>query len=70
MQAVTICNMNLAKKSAVENFLDGSKEYSIVQSLCHYQGQRNPNETKPGIEKWLEVQKVLMKVNHDRKQVN
>lgn len=32
--AVTICNMNLAKKSVVEQMAPVSDEYEIVQEIC------------------------------------
>lgn len=58
--AVTLCNMNQAKKSAVQIIPFDSVEYSLVQSLCGQRVEDNVTNTKSG--KWNEFQNVLMKV--------
>ncbi|XP_031626094.1 pickpocket protein 28-like isoform X2 [Contarinia nasturtii] len=59
--AVTICNMNQAKKSAVDKIPRFTVDYSLVQSLCTLSRYDDSNTTKPG--KWHDFKRVLLKVS-------
>lgn len=58
--AVTICNMNQARKSAVEKIPYDSIDYALVQSLCVQNPEENVTNTQSG--KWTDFQKLLIKV--------
>lgn len=60
-KAVTICNMNQAKKSAVKEIPYYSIDYSLVQSLCTQSVDENITIPKPG--KWPDFKRVLEKVS-------
>lgn len=60
-KAITLCNMNQAKKSAVQGISVDSVEYSLVQSLCGQRIEENVTNTKSG--RWSEFKNVLMKVS-------
>lgn len=59
-KAVTICNMNQAKRSAVRGLVYDSVEYSLVQSLCTQAVDDNVTNSKSG--KWQEFRRLLIKV--------
>lgn len=60
-EAVTLCNMNQAKRSAVDTIPPDSVEYALVQSLCAQTIEQNITVTKSG--KWSEFKNVIVKVN-------
>lgn len=60
-EAVTICNMNLAKKSVVERMPNDSIEYSIVQDICMAREKRGGlSATQKGA--WPQYQRVITEV--------
>lgn len=58
--AVTICNMNQAQSTSVQQLSRNSDEYSIVQSICAQAVDNEINNTKSG--KWPAFRKILLKV--------
>lgn len=59
--AVTICNMNLAQKSAVANLSHADdEEYAVLQSICR--NNANGRATDSVIGKWPTYRKVLLQV--------
>lgn len=60
-KAVTICNMNQAKKSAVQNFSEDGEEYAVLQSICRNSVDDQVKNTAVG--KWPAYKKVLLKVS-------
>lgn len=59
-KAVTICNMNQAKKSAVKKIRYGSSEYSILSNYCWHTQEKDNSTIKTG--KWREFHAFLLKV--------
>lgn len=60
-QAVTICNMNQALKSAVDGMPRHSEEYVVLQSIC--QNSIDDNVTNAGLAgRWSVFRKVLQNV--------
>lgn len=57
---VTICNMNLAMKSVVQEYPTDSIEYSIVQDICSMH-TRGPGTSR--IDNWREFVGVMRNVN-------
>lgn len=58
--AITVCNMNQAQSSSVQQLSRNSDEYSIVQSICTRAVDNEINNTKSG--KWPAFRKILLKV--------
>ena len=58
--AVTICNMNLAHKSAVANLLHGDEEYAVLQNICRNTVNERVINSEAG--KWTTYRKVLLEV--------
>lgn len=60
-EAVTICNMNQAQKSAVSSIPRDSEEYAALRSICQNSVDEKVNSSAAGT--WNIFRKVLLKVN-------
>ena len=58
--AVTVCNMNQAKKSAVLRMPLDSKDYGMIESLCTQAPDGNATDPMSG--KWKQFKRLLLKV--------
>lgn len=63
--AVTICNMNQARRSVVETFADGSDEVQLLRAVC----RRDPNMTRSdraesNSTEWPVFRRFLLRVSH------
>lgn len=63
-EAITICNMNKVRKSAVQNIPTNSSERSVVKSLCARGGISSDNETITDSATWTLYRKVLLDVSN------
>lgn len=53
--AVTICNMNLVKRSIVEQYAKNSVEYSIVHDICYSKQNKKLKAKETDDDKYVEV---------------
>lgn len=61
--AITICNMNQAKKSIVQHYQSGSNEYVLLQSVCQQFDDFNISDVPPNFSgKWSTFKEFLLKV--------
>lgn len=58
--AITVCNMNQAKKSAVTGISKDSPRYSILQRLCADSIQFNESDAR--VEKWSRFSQFMLDV--------
>lgn len=58
--AVTICNMNQARKSVVQKIKSGGYEELFLESLCST--RINNNQTKSKSTNWTQFRNFLLKV--------
>lgn len=65
--AITICNMNQARNSAVTNIRPGTTEYSFLQYLCLNQTAGNITGLKAEKEKWPRFRKFMLDVSESCK---
>lgn len=56
--AITICNTNSVKKSAVQKLAPNSEEHSIVQDICRYDSAKIQTTTT-----WMNMRRVLRQVS-------
>lgn len=61
--AITICNMNQARQSAVANIRPGTTEHSFLQYLCLNQTVGNVTGQKAEKEKWPRFRKFMLNVS-------
>lgn len=58
--AITICNMNQARKSTVRNIYPGSSKYAFLQNLCLSPMAENSTNSKSG--KWSHFRNFILEV--------
>lgn len=61
--AVTICNMNQARKKIADRIRGGSFEDLLLESLCSMTDVTPPNDTTPYSGKWTEFRNFLLNVS-------
>lgn len=59
--AVTICNMNQAKKSVAKNIEDDTLDHELLQSICDRDGTFNSSSAMPG--RWSYFRTFLINVS-------
>lgn len=62
IEAVTVCNMNLAKKSVAQDISNESDEYAVLQSICRNSTNLNGPIRNAEAGKWPIYRKVLLNV--------
>lgn len=60
--ALTICNMNLVKRSVVEQYARDSVEYSIVHDICYHRQKKRLMAKETDDLAYVEVLKNVRKV--------
>lgn len=58
--AVTICNMNQARRSIAEKIIDNTMDNMLLESVCNLDDQLNANQSNSFVGKWSQFRKFLI----------